>query len=109
MPISLISHAYLQMNISSKIFSGGEINVRVDDRIKYLGYTTLRLKALVYNSNDLMELFMVIDAIYRLNNNVKLDLDIPYLPYARQEQALCLLLHSVFYIFFQLYLNLGLM
>jgi ribose-phosphate pyrophosphokinase len=65
------------------IFSGGEIRVRIDTA-KVL--TNVRIEAYIFNSDDVMTLIMLVDALRQINTT-DIRLTIPYLPYARQDRV----------------------
>lgn len=71
-------------NISHFNFSGGECHVNIaeidiDEVTEVLAY--------LHNSNDVMCLMMIVDAIKRKKINTKINLTIPYFPYARQDRV----------------------
>ena len=43
--------------------------------------------AYLYSSDNIMQLMMIIDAIRRQSANTKIDLTVPYFPYARQDRV----------------------
>lgn len=73
---------------SRHIFNGGEVNVNVDN---FLSLThrvdSVFITARIHNSDDLMELIMVCDALRRARPGVYLNLTLPYLPYSRQDRV----------------------
>jgi len=64
-------------------FGGGECHVNVNTPI------TERTKITAYlrNSDDIMLLLLTVDAIKRINHETKINLFIPYFPYARQDRV----------------------
>ena len=68
--------------VLSSVFSGGEINIRLDGEIN----TEVLISTRVNNSNDLMELLMATDALREIGAQ-KIHLFMPYLPYARQDRV----------------------
>lgn len=65
-------------------FSGGESQVslagiEISDRVA--------VSAFLKNSDQIMRLLLTVDAIRRINKSVKIDLSIPYFPYARQDRV----------------------
>jgi ribose-phosphate pyrophosphokinase len=68
------------------IFPGGEVQVRLSDGMPA---TTIRpiIRADIRNSNDIMETFLVTDALYRKYPGVEVRLVCPYFPYARQDRV----------------------
>lgn len=68
-------------------FNGGERSIDVSDRSddKSIKYSyTLHVKALLYNSNDIMDMLLTVNALQ--SQFKKIILYIPYLPYARQDR-----------------------
>lgn len=65
-------------------FSGGECHVSVEGiRIG----AQVELLAYLYSSDDVMSLLLAVDAIRRVNPHALIDLQIPYMPYARQDRV----------------------
>lgn len=67
------------------LFSGGEVQVRLGEWQSNID--SFNIEAKIHNSNDLMELFMVTDAIRRRHNGKPIDLVLKYVPYARQDRV----------------------
>lgn len=70
--------------IKSFTFPGGECHVNIDplsigNRVEIVAY--------LQNSNDIMCLMLVVDAIRRIRLNAFIFLEIPYFPYARQDRV----------------------
>ena len=63
-------------------WSGGELNIRLKDNIKYSD--EINLVARIQNSEDLMKLILVSSVLRKKGK--KVDVFIPYLPYARQDR-----------------------
>lgn len=72
---------------SKLIFSGGEVQVKLTYRP--LGFDYIWIEALLFNSNDIMELFLLTDAIRRqyVHEKPPIKALIPYFPYARQDRV----------------------
>lgn len=70
-------------------FPGGEIFIRYTEEIVSLSDipTVYHLTKRLNNSDDIMLLFNAIDAIKRINNENKIEVVIPYIPYARQDRV----------------------
>lgn len=70
--------------ISPKIskFPGGEIFINLNIS---LPHETAQIKALLFNSDDIMTLIMLIDALREFKIHT-IDVIIPYVPYARQDR-----------------------
>ena len=71
--------------ITSSVFNGGEVNIRIAGTVSRRVLITLRANS----SDDIMKLLMATDAIKTLarkNNTVpNINVFMPYLPYARQD------------------------
>lgn len=72
------------LGYSTLEFSGGEVQVRITDQLKY-PYSVI-IRAHIVNSAGLMELLLMTDAL-RCVGAKKISLVIPYLPYARQDRV----------------------
>lgn len=72
------------LEYSTLEFSGGEVQVRITDQLKY-PYSVI-IRAHIINSSGLMELLLMTDALRRVGAK-KISLVIPYLPYARQDRV----------------------
>jgi len=67
--------------IESFKFSGGEVQVKVP-----IDMSEVNVKAILRNSNDIMELIMVSEALKGIGCKIS-RLEIPYIPYARQDRV----------------------
>lgn len=76
----------------SFIFSGGEVQVKIplvrDDFYNQIGAYRITIRADLINSDRIMELFMLTDALRRQYPNARSDLICPYFPYARQDRVM---------------------
>lgn len=75
----LVRHAHLQ-------FPGGEEHVRLDVGYFLEANAAVAIRADVRSSADLVRLLLVTDALRRVGAN-NITLEIPYLPYARQDRV----------------------
>lgn len=67
-------------------FPGGETQVRL--AIDAESLTSIRIKALLRSADDIMALLLLTDALrQQAGSDVPIDLDMPYLPYARQDRV----------------------
>lgn len=71
-------------DVESRIFSGGEVHIRLED--KYLSAKEVTINALLDNSDSIMKLLMVTDALKRANAT-EISVILSYLPYARQDRV----------------------
>jgi len=72
-----------QCEYKSLVFSGGEVHVNISG---VQMYPKNRIFALLRNSNDIMELLLVCNAIKETGRGLSI-LEIPYIPYARQDRV----------------------
>lgn len=73
------------VDLKDFVFPGGEVQVVVDPtKAKKASFAVIH--AHLENSDDVMKLFLVTDAIRRLKVN-RIKLYMPYVPYARQDRA----------------------
>jgi ribose-phosphate pyrophosphokinase len=63
-------------------FPGGEIRVKINEPV----YEEARIEAMLLNSDDVMTLVMLTDALRELEVE-KIRLTMPYIPYARQDRV----------------------
>lgn len=69
-----------------RVFSGGEVDVNVKglfwDKAPWKN-----ISAVIRNSDDLISLFLTVNAIRQIDPDSKIRAHIPYLPYARQDRV----------------------
>lgn len=75
-----------EIQISSFTFSGGEVQVKVMDN-DLSDCSRIFIKAFLHSSEEIFKLLMLTDALKRLTGNTPINLDIPYIPYARQDRV----------------------
>lgn len=68
-------------------FPGGEVRVRVVETIRDTSTLTLTITAMLFNSDDILILLMLTDAIQRMTPRSHIHVVIPYVPYARQDRV----------------------
>ena len=77
--------------IKYTIFNGGEVHLNVLERGVFHDQSNIlpeqKIVAHLQNSNDVMALLMVVDALRNLDSKVVIKVHIPYLPYARQDRV----------------------
>jgi ribose-phosphate pyrophosphokinase len=69
----------------SFVFNGGETQVKIDV-VPIAPGSPVVIKAKIMSANDVMELLVLTDAIKR-NYKASIHLEMPYLPYARQDRV----------------------
>lgn len=74
------------IEVDSLLFPGGEVQVRVHDA-KIDPTDKLRITALLNNSQSIMELLLLTDALKRIAKGAPIELVCPYFPYARQDRV----------------------
>lgn len=74
---------------TTKIFAGGEVQVRLGTLPVALKYDlgTITIDGLIKSSDMFMELTMIADALYRVCGSNSIVADLHYLPYARQDRV----------------------
>jgi ribose-phosphate pyrophosphokinase len=103
MPVKIIG-----LQHESFKFAGGEIQVRIAEKDLGLSLEEATIRADIRNSDDIMETFLLTDALYRAYPGIRVALLCPYFPYARQDrvcfrgeafsaQAMCILVNAQSY------------
>lgn len=82
-----------RISVSTMKFPGGEVGVNINtgsmnwiDGVRQ-GVVSIDLVAKIQNSDQLMAMFLATDALRRVYPEAKIDLIIPYFPYARQDRV----------------------
>lgn len=73
------------INYTSFKFPGGENHIKINEPIIS---DKVNIVSSMKSSDDIMTLLLATDAIKRCNNNTKINLVIPYFPYARQDRVM---------------------
>jgi len=68
-------------------FSGGEVSVKLPDHLRAVGCNTYVLKAKLRSSEDIMTLLMLKNALDIRVGAARSVLEIPYVPYSRQDRV----------------------
>ena len=68
-------------------FPGGEVKVTTSLPMWIDPKTTLTVITNLKTSDDVMALLLTVDAIRRINPDVSINAEIPYIPYARQDRV----------------------
>lgn len=80
-----------RVSVSTMKFPGGEVGVNINtgsiDWRAGLHVKSIDLTAKIQNSEQLMAMFLATDALRRVYPEAKIDLLIPYFPYARQDRV----------------------
>lgn len=74
------------INVKTSTFPGGEEFVRIEHPESVENTQTVSIATRLNNSNDIMQLVMVTNALRNLNV-CNIELFIPYVPYARQDRV----------------------
>jgi ribose-phosphate pyrophosphokinase len=73
---------------SSFVFSGGELQIKLDEKFLSYRFEVLHIRGDVHNAQALFELALLVDALRRQYAMLtELHLICPYLPYARQDRV----------------------
>lgn len=84
MTIQLLDAAQNNIPVQFKQFSGGERHVQLDEDVLNALSGTVYVQARMSCSNDVMD-YLLLENIL-LNHGLRIDLEIPYFPYARQDR-----------------------
>lgn len=76
----------VKSHIKQWVFPAGEVGVIAYQPLG-MGQEYATIRAHMHNSDDVMALLMLVDALRRMKPDVKLILDMPYIPYARQDRV----------------------
>ena len=68
-------------------FPGGEWHVRLTAPDEAAVCTQFEISALIQNADHIMQLLMLTDALRRVAPDARLHLNMPYVPYARQDRV----------------------
>lgn len=82
------------LSVVSSIFPGGEVNTKIlpptqmdfSEPERFQSFA--RIWANLKSSDDVMELLMTTDAVRRMYPGIIVDLEMPYIPYARQDRVM---------------------
>jgi ribose-phosphate pyrophosphokinase len=69
------------------IFSGGEIQVKMNVLENQDAPLCIDIFANMRNASEIMELFLITDAIKHVHPGISIHLEMPYFPYARQDRV----------------------
>lgn len=88
MPIE-IRHASTQLNGNAIGFAGGERHIQLDTAAfdALPPAPELEICAQLSSSDDVLDLMLTLDAITRLRPEARFQLELPYLPYSRQDRV----------------------
>ena len=76
------------VGFESFVFNGGEVQIKITDVITLENIPAVTITAHLTDSNKFFELAEIVDALRRINPDIKINLVCPYLPYARQDRAM---------------------
>src|SRR6516165_7385350 len=76
------------VGFESFVFNGGEVQINITDVITLENIPAVTITAHLTDSNKFFELAEIVDALRRINPDIKINLVCPYLPYARQDRAM---------------------
>lgn len=82
----------VQQDVKISTFKGGEVQVKITPTNLYQDWGKydvkhMKIRADIRNSDDIMALLLVTDAARRQFNNPSIELEMPYIPYARQDRV----------------------
>lgn len=67
-------------------FSGGEVHVKLSQKYVFTSLQSVLLNCRLESSEEVIRLLMVTDAVKRQYPGIDIHLNLPYLPYARQDR-----------------------
>lgn len=84
-----ITKGDLVLDYKDFIFPGGEVGVKLNSQNYKFLYDSrdITIFARLQNSNDVIKLSMIKDAVQRFDKNKKINLIMPYIPYGRQDRV----------------------
>lgn len=68
-------------------FPGGERHVQIIGAENSIPSRGVTIRAYLNSSNDIMDYLLLENALLKINKDLKIDLELPYLPYARQDRV----------------------
>ena len=87
MNIKILTPDKNEISFSTMAFSGGERHIQIED-MDIPNVTELVIRANIMSSSDLMDLVLVENALrHQYGEDLKVVLEIPYMPYARQDRV----------------------
>lgn len=87
MSIKLYARGSYQV-LEQSTFPGGERHLRIVDHVEISITKSLAIEIRYESSVDLIDLVLLVDAVRRLSVNCRINLYIPYFPYARQDRCM---------------------
>lgn len=81
------------LNYSKFVFSGGEIQIKLELDLNssltplFASDNTIQITAIIHDASTIIELLLVTDALRNRYRGCKIELDIPYFPFARQDRV----------------------
>lgn len=73
--------------VGYSLFSGGEVNLKIPHNLLYGNAEQVYIQCSLQNSNDIMALCMLVDALKQHNPHGRYALMLGYTPYARQDRV----------------------
>lgn len=69
-------------------FSAGELHPQLQDYVPIGNIESISIKAISYNPTFIVELALLVNALrYEFPTSIPIDLDLPYVPYSRQDRV----------------------
>ena len=84
--IQIIDECAQAITYKQSIFPGGEVFIKLEPENR--SFETVYITADIKSSVDIMELLLITNALRVINPRVFIDLQIPYMPYARQDRVM---------------------
>lgn len=86
MTIKITASGMKEIPFESFTFSGGEEQIKISSRVTHR-IQDFTIYATLTSSAEILKLIMVTDALRRATTNAKINLNMPYIPYARQDRV----------------------
>jgi ribose-phosphate pyrophosphokinase len=87
-----VSDTILEHEVKTFVFKGGEVQVKIipappDRNWSQYSHHRFRIRATIKSSDDIMGLLLLTDAVRRQFGRFPIELELPYIPYARQDRV----------------------
>jgi ribose-phosphate pyrophosphokinase len=87
MTISIQTKTNKKLGVAFLQFPGGERHVQLENTEDFSQIQSVLIRAYINSSNDLMDYLLLENALLKMKPDLNIDLELPYLPYARQDRA----------------------
>ena len=84
--IKITDEGWLEIPYKQSIFPGGEVFIKLEPINR--SFEQVYIEANIQSSVEVMELLLITNALRVINPKVGIDLQLPYVPYARQDRVM---------------------